>query len=114
MLLKIKHGTESGNLLYFSKLCELAVMLSRLYISNFALIEEMDVTFPGHLTIITGETGAGKSIFLEGLALALGRRADLNAVRIKDRKCIVEAEFQIEKLGLEDFFKEQGLDLSEK
>jgi DNA repair protein RecN (Recombination protein N) len=85
-------------------------VLSRLYISNFALINEMDVKFPGHLTVITGETGAGKSIFLEGLALALGRRADVNAVRNKLRKCIVEAEFELSGLGLEDFFKEQGLD----
>ena len=52
-------------------------MLKQLYISNFALIHEMDVSFPGKLTVITGETGAGKSIFLEALGLVLGNRADL-------------------------------------
>jgi DNA repair protein RecN (Recombination protein N) len=71
-------------------------MLKRLFISNFALIEEMDVEFPGKLTVITGETGAGKSIFLEALGLALGKRADLSTLRQRNKKCIVEAEFDLQ------------------
>lgn len=86
-------------------------MLKRLYISNFALIQEMDVNFPGHLTVITGETGAGKSIFLEALGLALGKRADLNVLRDKSKKCIVEAEFELKGLDLSGFFEENDLDL---
>jgi len=85
-------------------------MLKRLYISNFALINEMDVGFPGNLTVITGETGAGKSIFLEALGLALGKRADLAALKNKTKKCIVEAEFEVKGLDLTSFFEENDLD----
>ncbi|PBQ32106.1 DNA repair protein RecN [Sphingobacteriaceae bacterium] len=85
-------------------------MLKRLYISNFALINEMDVVFPGSLTVITGETGAGKSIFLEALGLALGKRADLAALKNKTKKCIVEAEFEAKELDLASFFEENDLD----
>lgn len=85
-------------------------MLKRLYISNFALINEMDVSFPGKLTVITGETGAGKSIFLEALGLALGKRADLAALKTKTKKCIVEAEFETAGLELNSFFEENDLD----
>jgi DNA repair protein RecN (Recombination protein N) len=85
-------------------------MLKRLYISNFALIEEMDVSFPGGLTVITGETGAGKSIFLEALGLVLGKRADLAALKNKTRKCIVEAEFGVKGLDLAAFFEENELE----
>lgn len=85
-------------------------MLKRLYINNFALINEMDVSFPGSLTVITGETGAGKSIFLEALGLALGKRADLAALKNKTKKCIVEAEFEAKGLDLSSFFTENDLD----
>lgn len=85
-------------------------MLKRLYISNFALIGEMDVSFPGGLTVITGETGAGKSIFLEALGLVLGNRADLTTLRNKTKKCIVEAEFQDSEEALKPFFTEHDLD----
>ena len=85
-------------------------MLKRLHISNFALINEMDVSFPGNLTVITGETGAGKSIFLEALSLALGKRADLSALNLKTKKCIIEAEFSTKNLDLNDFFLEHDLD----
>ena len=85
-------------------------MLKRLYISNFALIGEMDVSFPGGLTVITGETGAGKSIFLEALGLVLGNRADLSALKNKDKKCIVEAEFKDQEQHLTSFFEENDLD----
>ena len=71
-------------------------MLKRLHISNFALIGEMNVDFTDGLTVITGETGAGKSIFLEAMSLALGSRADLTALRDKNKKCVVEAEFELD------------------
>ena len=85
-------------------------MLKRLHISNFALINEMEVSFPGNLTVITGETGAGKSIFLEALSLALGKRADLSALNLKTKKCIIEAEFSVANLDLNGFFLEHDLD----
>ena len=85
-------------------------MLKRLHISNFALINEMEVSFTGNLTVITGETGAGKSIFLEALSLALGKRADLSALNLKTKKCIIEAEFSAANLDLNDFFLEHDLD----
>ncbi len=85
-------------------------MLKRLHISNFALINEMEVSFPGNLTVITGETGAGKSIFLEALSLALGKRADLSTLKLKTKKCIIEAEFSAANLDLKDFFLEHDLD----
>ena len=89
---------------------ELSLMLKRLYISNYALIEELDVSFPGQLTVITGETGAGKSIFLEALGLALGNRADAGSLQKKDKKCIIEAEFEAKNYDLSDFFVKNGLD----
>jgi DNA repair protein RecN (Recombination protein N) len=85
-------------------------VLKRLYISNYALIEELDVAFPGKLTVITGETGAGKSIFLEALGLALGNRADSGVLQNKTKKCIVEAEFDIKHFSLESFFLRFELD----
>jgi len=85
-------------------------MLKRLHISNFALINEMEVSFPGNLTVITGETGAGKSIFLEALSLALGKRADLSALNLKTKKCIIEAEFSAANLDLNNFFLDHDLD----
>jgi len=89
---------------------ELGSMLRRLHISNFALINEMDVNFPGNLTVITGETGAGKSIFLEALGLALGKRAESAALKNKTKKCIVEAEFDVSKLELQAFFEEHDVE----
>ncbi len=83
-------------------------------IQNFALIEEMDVKFPGQLTIITGETGAGKSIFLEALGLALGKRADLSSLRNTNKKCIIEAEFDASQLQLKTFFEEQDLEYEQR
>jgi DNA repair protein RecN (Recombination protein N) len=85
-------------------------MLKRLYISNYALIEELDVSFPGQLTVITGETGAGKSIFLEALGLALGNRADAGSLQNKAKKCVIEAEFESKNYDLKDFFVKNGLD----
>jgi DNA repair protein RecN (Recombination protein N) len=88
-------------------------MLQQLYINNFALIGEMDVAFPGKLTVITGETGAGKSIFLEALGLVLGNRADVAALQNKTKKCIIEATFNVKGLDLVSFFEENEIDLDD-
>ncbi|MBU2996035.1 DNA repair protein RecN [Cellulophaga baltica] len=89
-------------------------MLNTLSIQNYALIDELNVSFDNGFTIITGETGAGKSILLGGLGLILGKRADLSSLRDETKKCIIEATFQIEKYGLKDFFEENDLDYEEK
>ena len=85
-------------------------MLKRLQIKNYALLEEVQIAFDKSLTVITGETGAGKSIMLGALGLVLGERADVNVLRDKQKKCIVEASFLIEPYSLSSFFSEQGLD----
>ncbi len=85
-------------------------MLNSLTIKNYALIDDLSVTFNSGLTIITGETGAGKSILLGGLSLVLGKRADLSQVKDKSKKCIVEATFDIAKYELKSFFVDEDLD----
>lgn len=85
-------------------------MLQRLLIQNYALIEQLDISFSTGLSIITGETGAGKSILLGGLSLILGQRADTQALLKKDKKCFVEGEFVIKEYALQDFFKANELD----
>ncbi len=85
-------------------------MLVNLSIKNYALIDTLNVTFTGGFTCITGETGAGKSILLGGLSLVLGKRADLSSLRDKDKKCIIEAEFQVKKYDLLSFFKNHDLE----
>jgi DNA repair protein RecN (Recombination protein N) len=85
-------------------------MLTALTIENFALIEKLDITFSDGFSIITGETGAGKSILLGALGLVLGKRADLASLKNKDQKCIVEAHFSIENYHLSSFFEENDID----
>ncbi len=85
-------------------------MLISLSIKNYALIENLKVNFQDKFSIITGETGAGKSILLGGLSLVLGKRADVSLVNNKDKKCIIEAEFNIDKYHLESFFEKEDLD----
>ncbi|MBO6606797.1 DNA repair protein RecN [Psychroserpens sp.] len=85
-------------------------MLSQLTIKNYALIDELNVSFGNGLTIITGETGAGKSILLGGLSLVLGKRADLTNVKDSSKKCIVEATFDIANYNLKPLFNEEDLD----
>lgn len=80
-------------------------MLTRLVISNYALIDELDVSFEPGFNIVTGETGAGKSILLGALSLILGARADSSSLRNAERKCIVEGYFDISCRGLEPFFR---------
>ncbi|WP_163518118.1 DNA repair protein RecN [Gelidibacter japonicus] len=85
-------------------------MLTTLSIKNYALIDSLQVDFGSGLTIITGETGAGKSILLGGLSLILGKRADLSSVKDPSEKCIIEATFDIAKYNLKSLFKEEDLD----
>ena len=85
-------------------------MLTELTISNFALIDQLEVNFSNGMTSITGETGAGKSILLGGLALVLGKRADLSTLKDKSKKCFVDATFSISAYGLQDFFTSVDLD----
>ncbi len=85
-------------------------MLTHLTIKNYALIDDLSVSFDKGFITITGETGAGKSIFLGGLSLVLGKRADLSSLRDKERKCTIEAEFSIEHYGLNSFFALYDLD----
>jgi DNA repair protein RecN (Recombination protein N) len=89
-------------------------MLSRLFIQNYAIIEELSISFHPHFVIITGETGAGKSILIGALGLVLGQRADLNVLRDNTTKCIVEATFRSEiSKQIKQFFLEEELDADE-
>jgi len=85
-------------------------LLTNLSIKNFALIDALEVSFTDNFSIITGETGAGKSILLGGLGLILGKRADLSVINDTDTKCIVEAEFNIANYKLQKLFKNSELD----
>ena len=85
-------------------------MLTQLTIKNYALIDELQVGFNNGLTIITGETGAGKSILLGGLSLILGKRADITSVKDASKKCVIESVFDISKYKLKPLFKNRDLD----
>lgn len=85
-------------------------MLKHLQIKNYALLEEVGIDLDKSLTVITGETGAGKSIMLGALGLVLGDRADMAVLRDKQKKCVVEAVFYIEPYGLQKFFSSHELD----
>ena len=81
-------------------------MLRSLYIQNYALIEKLDISFSSGFSVITGETGAGKSIILGAIGLLLGQRADVKAIRVGASKCIIEARFDISAYGMQPFFEE--------
>ena len=85
-------------------------MLTGLSIKNYALIDQLQVSFNDGFTIITGETGAGKSILLGGLSLILGKRADLSSLRDTEKKCIIEATFDISNYNLKSLFTAEDLD----
>ncbi len=89
-------------------------MIRSLSIENFALIEKLDIDFSSGFSIITGETGAGKSILLGALGLVLGKRADLSSLKNKDEKCIVEANFSVGKYNMEAFFESNDIDYEEE
>lgn len=85
-------------------------MITSLAIKNYALIEKLSIDFSKGFSIITGETGAGKSIILGALGLALGKRADLTSLKNKEEKCVIEAHFDISKYNLLPFFEANDLD----
>ena len=89
-------------------------MLLSLSIKNYALIESLETDFSNQFSVITGETGAGKSILLGALGLVLGNRADLTSLKDKEQKCIIEAVFLISNYHLEAFFQENDLDYEDK
>lgn len=85
-------------------------MLKQLYIQNFTLIDEMNILFHPGFSVITGETGAGKSIILGALGLLKGNRADTKQIRQGEDRCVIEAHFDIRQYNLKDFFLENDLD----
>jgi DNA repair protein RecN (Recombination protein N) len=85
-------------------------MLKSLFIQNFVLIDHLDIRFNDSFTVITGETGAGKSIILGALALALGQRADTKSIKSGAEKCVIEAVFNVSKYELESFFVDNELE----
>lgn len=89
-------------------------MLTHLSIQNFTLIEKSEVDFGQGFSIITGETGAGKSILLDALQLVMGRRADLGVIRDVDNKCVIEAVFHIPEYDLKPFFEQNELEYEEE
>ena len=85
-------------------------MLQHLHITNYALIEDLSVEFTEGFSVITGETGAGKSILLGALGFVLGDRADTGVLFNKDKKCVVEAQFHLNDELLRPIFEEHDLD----
>ena len=88
-------------------------MLKTLKINNYALIDSIEISFDMGMTSITGETGAGKSIILGGLSMVLGSRIDNSKIINKDKKCFVEAVFDLKDLNPVDFFTNNDLDYDE-
>lgn len=88
-------------------------MLKSLLISNYALIQKHEIVFSDGFSVITGETGAGKSIMLGALALLLGKRADTQVLMDKSKKCVVEGTFDVSKLGFENLFAENDIDFED-
>ncbi len=86
-------------------------MLKSLSISNYALIDQLLMQPSSGLSMITGETGAGKSIMLGAVGLLLGNRADTRVLLHEDQKCVIEGVFEIGEYGLNDFFEQEELDL---
>ena len=89
-------------------------MLKQLYINNFTLIEELDICFNSGFSVITGETGAGKSIILGALGLLLGQRADSKSVKAGAAKCTVEAHFDLSRYDLQSFFEDNDIDYDDE
>lgn len=89
-------------------------MLRSLYIQNYALIEKLDIGFGSGFSVITGETGAGKSIILGAIGLLLGQRADVKSIRRGAAKCVIEARFEIAGYGMQPFFEENELEYEDE
>ena len=88
-------------------------MLTKLKINNYALIDSLEISFNKGMTSITGETGAGKSIILGGLSMVLGSRVDNSKIINKEKKCFVEATFDLTDIYLKDYFRRNDLDYDE-
>src|SRR3954453_8648690 len=90
-------------------------MLRRLHIQNYAIIDEIDIDFSNSLNVITGETGAGKSILMGALSLILGERADTASLQNREKKCFVEGVFSVgNKKGVEKFLGENEFELDDE
>ena len=89
-------------------------MLKQLYIKNYALIDDANIQFQEGFSVITGETGAGKSIMLDALGLLLGNRADVKALKDPQQKCVVEATFDVSAYHLQPFFEREDLEFEEE
>ncbi|RHJ49806.1 DNA repair protein RecN [Bacteroides sp. AM10-21B] len=89
-------------------------MLRSLYIQNYALIEKLDIDLGSGFSVITGETGAGKSIILGAIGLLLGQRADVKSIRQGAAKCVIEARFEIAGYGMQPFFEENELEYEDE
>ena len=85
-------------------------MLKQLYIKNFTLIDELDIELYPGFSVITGETGAGKSIILGAIGLLLGQRADSKSIKAGAEKCIIEAHFDLSRYPMQDFFEENEIE----
>lgn len=85
-------------------------MLKQLYIKNFTLIDELNIAFNSGFSVITGETGAGKSIILSAINLLLGQRADTKVIKTDKDKCVIEAHFNLSKYGMDQFFADNDID----
>ena len=85
-------------------------MLKRLFIQNYAIIDEVTIELSSGFSAITGETGAGKSVLLGGLGLVLGKRVDFSHINDINKKCIIEAVFNIDKFNLKSFFETNDID----
>ena len=85
-------------------------MLKQLYIKNFTLIDELDIALYPGFSVITGETGAGKSIILGAIGLLLGNRADTKAIKAGRDRCVIEAHFDLSRYGMQAFFDDHDID----
>ena len=99
---RITHGKKLNN-----------SMLKHLYIKNFALIDELDIELHPGFSVMTGETGAGKSIILGAIGLLLGPRADSKSIKQGADKCVIEAHFDLSRYDMQDFFSENDIDYDE-
>ncbi|MBQ2573077.1 MAG: AAA family ATPase, partial [Bacteroidales bacterium] len=89
-------------------------MIRNLSVRNYILIEKLDIDFNSGFSVITGETGSGKSMIIGAISLLLGKRADTDVLLFKDKKCVIEATFDIKNLGLKDLFAENEVDYSDE
>ena len=89
-------------------------MIKNIHIGNYALIDKTDIELEKGFTIITGETGAGKSILLGAIGLTLGQRADVAAIMDKNRKCVVEITYDVVGYDLQQWFADNDLDYEQR